>query len=67
MDFTALFAQGGPYAVIAVLAGVVGKLWTDLREESKGRLEDTKSANATVYTALKTVDTVIATLNGGGK
>lgn len=63
-SISALLQNGGPYGLIAILCGVIAKLWTDLRDESKGRLDDTKQANTTVYAALKTVDTVIATLNG---
>lgn len=63
-SIAALLQSGGPYGLVAILCVVVVKLWTDLREESKGRLDDTKQANTTVYAALKTVDTVIATLNG---
>lgn len=63
----ALLQNGGPYGAMAILCGVIVKLWTDLREESRGRLDDTKQANATVYSALKTIDTIMSTLNIGGK
>lgn len=64
---TALLQSGGPWAIVAVLCGVIVKLWSDLRTETKEHLEDTKSANAAVYAALKTVDTVLDKLPAGGR
>lgn len=69
MDLTALFAQGGPYAVIAVLLGVVAKLWADgqtkdtkIYELQDARLEDTKTALGSVTAAVDTVKATISAL-----
>lgn len=69
MDLTALFAQGGSYAVIAVLLGVVSKLWLDgkakddkIYELQDARLEDTKTAMVSVISAVDTVKATISAL-----
>lgn len=69
MDLSALFAQGGPYAVVAVLLGVVAKLWADgqskdakIYELQDARLEDTKTAMASVTSAIDTVKATISAL-----
>lgn len=67
MDLTALFAQGGSYAVIAVLLGVVSKLWVDGRAKDEQLIstltdwrEDTKLSNEKLFSALETLKAVIA-------
>lgn len=67
MDLTALFAQGGPYAVIAVLMGVVSKLWLDGKDKDTQLIstltdwrEDTKLSNEKLFSALETLKAVIA-------
>lgn len=63
----ALLQSGGPYGLVAILCLVIVKLWSDLRAETKEHLEDTKSANAALYAALKTLDTVLEKLPTGGR
>lgn len=66
MDFTALFAQGGPYAVIAVLLGVVTKLWLDGKDKDTQIIailtdwrSDTSLSNEKLYAALETLKAVM--------
>lgn len=67
MDLTALFAQGGPYAVIAILLGVVSKLFLDGKDKDSQLIstltdwrEDTKVSNEKLFAALETLKAVIA-------
>lgn len=74
MDLTALFAQGGPAAIIAVLLGVVGKLWIDGKDKDEriyalqeSRLSDTKEALGSISAAVKTVEATINALQTLGR
>ncbi len=66
---TSLVSQGGPYLVIAVLGGVVARLWDLLQKAQQAmlddkdrQLEDAQTTFTTVTTALETVKATIAAL-----
>jgi hypothetical protein len=67
MDFNTLFAQGGPFSVIAVLLGVVTKLWLDGKSKDQQLISiltdwrsDTALSNEKLYAALETLKAVMA-------
>lgn len=55
----------GGWGVAALLVGALGIVWKALQESQAGRLEDTKQSNATVYAALKTLETAISFYQNG--
>lgn len=62
-----LISQGGAPAIIAVLLGVVAKLWVDGRAKDDQLIstltdwrEDTKISNEKLFQALETLKAVIA-------
>lgn len=62
-----LIGQGGPPAIIAVLLGVVAKLWLDGKAKDQQLIstltdwrEDTKLSNEKLYSALETLKAVMA-------
>lgn len=64
---SSLLSQGGSYAVVAVLLGVVAKLWLDGKAKDEQLIstltdwrEDTKLSNEKLFSALETLKAVIA-------
>lgn len=64
---SSLIGQGGPAAIIAVLLGVVAKLWLDGKAKDTQLIstltdwrEDTKLSNEKLFQALETLKAVIA-------
>lgn len=67
VQLTGLLSSGGPYAIVAVLCGVIAKLWADGVAKDRAHIEtltawreDTASSNEKLYGALETLKAVMA-------